>query len=518
MNNITLFPGTPIKIAILAMGGQGGGVLADWIVEMGEHQGWWVQTTSVPGVAQRTGATIYYLELLPEAATHAAGKAPVLSMSPSMGDVDIVVAAELMEAGRAIQRGLVTPDRTTLVASSHRSLAIAEKSAMGYGIADADKVLEAGRVASKRFVCFDLQALADQAGSVISAALFGAIAGSGVLPFKRDVFEETIRRSGLGVEASLRAFSLAYQAAQNEAIPPQSNIQDKVLSNLPEKASGPEAQSLLDKLRQSFPSATQPLLLAGVRRLLDYQDVAYAAEYLHQMSTLKDLDDRFGGGARNWAFTNAAARYLAIAMSYDDVIRVADLKTRGKRFQRIAKEVGVKYDQLLQITDFTHPRLQDICGTLPAGIGRQLEKSTWFARLVERYFSKGKRLQTTTLSGFLQLYLVAGMRRYRRTTLRHRLESEHIRDWLDQAVAAIESDYDLAVEVLICRRLVKGYSDTHKRGNSSFSAVMTASRQLVGRPDAAVKLKRLREAALVDELGKQLRKELSLCLDEIAIG
>ena len=47
------------------MGGQGGGVLTDWIVELAERHGWLAQSTSVPGVAQRTGATIYYVEMLP---------------------------------------------------------------------------------------------------------------------------------------------------------------------------------------------------------------------------------------------------------------------------------------------------------------------------------------------------------------------------------------------------------------------------------------------------------------------
>src|SRR5690606_16782857 len=173
----------PIKIAILAMGGQGGGVLADWIIDMAEHAGWWAQTTSVPGVAQRTGATIYYLELLPESAVQAAGRPPALAMMPTPGDVDIVIAAELMEGGRAIQRGLVTPERTTLIASSHRSYAVAEKSAHGNGIADPNAVVDAGRQAAKRFYCLDLQALADSAGSIISASLFGALAGSHTLPF-----------------------------------------------------------------------------------------------------------------------------------------------------------------------------------------------------------------------------------------------------------------------------------------------------------------------------------------------
>ncbi|WP_312541383.1 2-oxoacid:acceptor oxidoreductase family protein, partial [Achromobacter mucicolens] len=206
MNAAVMQQGNPIKIAILAMGGQGGGVLADWIVDMAEHAGWWAQTTSVPGVAQRTGATIYYLELLPEADVPRAGRQPALALMPTPGDVDLVVAAELMEGGRAIQRGLVTPERTVLIA-------VSEKSAPGNGIADPNKVLEAGRAAARRFLCFDLQDLADRAGSVISASLFGAVAGSGALPFTRDDFEATVRRAGLGVDASLRAFALGFESA-----------------------------------------------------------------------------------------------------------------------------------------------------------------------------------------------------------------------------------------------------------------------------------------------------------------
>ena len=120
-----------IKLAVLAVGEQGGGVITDWIVELAERNGWYAQSTSVPGVAQRTGATIYYIEMVPDR-----GGTPVLSLMPAPGDVDIVLAAELMEAGRAMQRGFVTPDRTTLIASSHRTLAVSEKIVPGTGIAE----------------------------------------------------------------------------------------------------------------------------------------------------------------------------------------------------------------------------------------------------------------------------------------------------------------------------------------------------------------------------------------------
>ncbi len=201
----------PLAIAVLAIGGQGGGVLMDWIVALTESQGWLSQATSVPGVAQRTGATIYYIETI---AGDGSGRRPVMSLMPVPGEVDIVVAAELMEAGRAIQRGLVSPNRTTLIASSHRAYAVAETIVPGDGAGDPAKVYDAAHAASKNFLALDLATIADQSGSVISAALFGALAGSGALPFPRQAYEDTIRAAGVGVDASLRAFGRAHDAAE----------------------------------------------------------------------------------------------------------------------------------------------------------------------------------------------------------------------------------------------------------------------------------------------------------------
>src|SRR5699024_9479581 len=204
----------PIKIAILAMGGEGGGVLANWIVALGEHNGYIAQTTSVPGVAQRTGATIYYVELFPKAQVPE-GKEPVLALMPMPGDVDIVLASELMEAGRAVQRGLITPDRTTLVASTHRVYSMTEKMAMGDGRVDSEKLIGRTRSAAKRAIFFNMEQAAAESGSVISAVLFGALAATGTLPFNREQFEATIERGGVGVKASLKAFDLAYRRAES---------------------------------------------------------------------------------------------------------------------------------------------------------------------------------------------------------------------------------------------------------------------------------------------------------------
>ena len=146
---MSLDTGRPLAIAVLAMGGQGGGVLVDWIVALAERQGYFAQSTSVPGVAQRTGATVYYVETI---RADGSGRRPVLSLMPVPGEVDVVIGAEFMEVGRAIQRGLVSPDRTVLIGSSHRAYAVAEKMVPGDGAGDARKVHEAAIATSKRVV------------------------------------------------------------------------------------------------------------------------------------------------------------------------------------------------------------------------------------------------------------------------------------------------------------------------------------------------------------------------------
>ena len=106
-----------------------------------EHAGYIAQMTSVPGVAQRTGATNYYVELFPKTGAKSNTRAPVLGLTPVAGDVDIVIASELMEAGRAVQRGLVTPDKTTFIVSTNRVYSMTERIALADGRVDPTPLL-----------------------------------------------------------------------------------------------------------------------------------------------------------------------------------------------------------------------------------------------------------------------------------------------------------------------------------------------------------------------------------------
>ncbi len=488
-----------ISMAILAMGGQGGGVLADWIVALAESQDWAVQSTSVPGVAQRTGATIYYIEMAPAKD----GAAPVFALMPTPGDVDVVMAAELMEAGRSVLRGLVTPERTTLIASTHRAFAVAEKQAPGDGVGDPAVVSLATEFAAKRLVAFDMEALAKANGSVISATMFGALAAAAALPFLRAAFEAAIRAGGTGVEGSLRAFGAAFDRTNAKPVEPVRRYPEKRFLGWPDATGNQELDRIGARIR-SFPAPAQPMLGAGARKLADYLDPAYALEYLDRIGTLCDLDRAHGGDARGWSFTIAAAKHVAAAMAYDDVPRVADLKIRASRQARVRREVGAEADVLVSTTEYFHPRVEELCGSLPKDWGEWIEARPRLVAALRKMVDRGRRIRPNTIAGYLTLAFVAGLGPRRRNSLRFGREAAHREAWLKVACQALDARYELGVETLGCRGLVKGYSDTHSRGLSKFERVMAAVPALAARGDGPEWLSRLKRAALADEGGAAL--------------
>ena len=483
-----------ITLAALAVGGQGGGVLTNWIVAVAEANGYRAQSTSVAGVAQRTGATIYYVEMCRDT-----GRMPVFSLSPSIGDVDILIASELMEGGRAITRGFVTPGRTTLIASTHRIPAISEKITPGDGRINGAEVVEAMGISADQVVAFDMESVAKSAGSVISSSLLGALAGSGSLPFSHESYEAVIRASGRGVAASLRAFNDAYDIAKGTKPAPEAApapVPHLAVLHVPKALQ--DCWAKLEARVAALPPEMHEMTALGLQKVVDYQDVDYGAEYLDMVEKLTALDRSPFDMAVN------GAKYCARALCYDDLLRVADIKTRASRLQRVRDEVIVKDDQLLMLTEYFHPRFEEFTTTLPKRLGKWTQNRKSLQAIYRRYFDKGRRIRTDSLRGFLMLWVVSSLRPMRRRLLRHEQEMAHVEAWFTTVLNAARSNPALASELLANYRLIKGYSDTHSRGLSKFARVMGALDLLEGRADAADWMRRLRVAALDDVEGKSL--------------
>jgi indolepyruvate ferredoxin oxidoreductase, beta subunit len=470
-------PERPITILIAALGGEGGGVMADWLMEAATKSGLPAQATSIPGVAQRTGATTYYLEIYPAKKSELGHQEPVLSLTPSPGNVDLMVASELIEAGRAMTNGYVSPARTTLIASTHRIYATIEKMQMADGRYDSERVLDAAGQLAKRAVLFDMRKLAQESGTVINAVLFGAMAGSGGLPLTREACEQAIRHGGRGAEASLRGFAAGYEIALGQR-------------PAPAQAAAPQRASEL-----------QEVMRLGLKRLRDYQGERYAKLYEERMQP-------FLNGDKNLAAE--VARHLALWMAYEDIIRVADLKTRASRFERVRKEVGAKSGEPVVVIDYLKPGVEEFASVLPWFLGKRLV--AWAERRGKLdAYNVGMHIKTSGVFGYLLVRSLAWLRPWRPFSYRYREEQELIERWLALVSDAAKRDSTLALEVAECARLIKGYGETHRRGKANFLAIVDA---LVENPlatslrEQAAAIRKAREAALADPEGKHLGQAL----------
>ena len=470
-------PERPITILIAALGGEGGGVMADWLMHAATERGYPAQATSIPGVAQRTGATTYYLEIFPARRELLAGREPVMSLTPSPGNVDVMVASELIEAGRAMQNGFVSPERTTLIASTHRIYATVEKMQMADGRFESDKVVAAGGQLAKRAVLFDMRKLAQENGTVINAVLFGAMAGSGVLPLSREACEAAIRKAGRGAEASLRGFAAGFEIAGGSR-------------RAPEKAVPPRRATSVEEI-----------LPLAADRLKDYQGDRYAELYAERIKP-------FLAGEPRVAAT--VARHLATWMAYEDIIRVADLKTRPTRFQRVRKEVGAKDGEPVVVIDYLKPGVEEFASVLPHALGKRLMSWAEKRGKLDAY-NFGMHIRTSGLLGYALVRTLAWLKPWRPFSYRYREEQQLIERWLSLVAEAARRDAGLAFEVAECARLIKGYGETHRRGKANFLAIVDALVENPATSDLPEQMKAIRtarDAALADPEGKALGSTL----------
>ena len=495
-------PERSLTLVIGALGGEGGGVLADWVVRAAEVENFPVQSTSIPGVAQRTGATTYYVEIYPATWEALGDREPVMAMYQTPGNMDIVISSELMEAGRAIELGMVSPERTTLIASTHRVYSILERSAMGDQLFDGANVLKAADALAKRSIMFDMNKLVGQTGTMINSVMLGVIAGSGELPIRPESFEAAIEKAGVGVQPNLKGFRTGLAYVRGEL------TFDEEAEAPSRWGNGVRMEDLLAAAGRDFPPEAAGIVTEGVRRAVDFQNVAYGAEYLARLAPVLAADKANGGPAHGFRFTAETARYLALWMTYEDIIRVADYKSRPERMARVRAEVGARDGEPMVVTEYLKPGFEEFASILPPGMGRALtawkERTEW-----RRNFHLAMRLKTNSFTGFLRLWLLARMKWWRPRSYRFAEEQAEIRYWLDAVVAAAGRDYDLALGIAELPRLRKGYSDTHRRGVGNYRRIfeILALPAASGDGDASAQAARLQtvlQAALADDESKEL--------------
>jgi indolepyruvate ferredoxin oxidoreductase beta subunit len=492
----------PISLLICALGGEGGGVLVEWLVRTATASGFAVQSTSIPGVAQRTGATTYYIEIFPVPIAELGGKKPVFSLYPVPGALDVLVSSELLETVRQIGAGMVSPDRTHVLTSTSRTLTTIEKMQLSDGRVSTSDLLKTVSKFSLDCHASDMSAIARENGTVVSAVLMGAIAGSGLLPFPREAFEATVRQSNRGVEASLRGFAHAFDTIHSGAAADATHGE----------SAGETPLKLPAHAMSIFPESVTEMATLGYARLVEYQDRQYADLYSSRLERILQAERAADSdGAGDWAVTRETARYLALWMAFDDIVRVADLKCRQSRAARVRREVKAGPDEIVRVYDFFKPGIPEIAALLPTRLADGLVR--WDKRRVsagKSPFAFPLKVGTHTLTGFAALRFLASLGWLRKRSSRYAKEQEMIERWLSGIEQGIRGHWQVGYEIAQCGRLIKGYGTTNERGKENLLHVLdylstAAFDSELARAEA---IGAARASALADDSGKALDQTL----------
>lgn len=491
------------SILVAALGGEGGGVLADWLVRSARQAGLAVQATSVPGVAQRTGATSYYVEFATQADP---SQVPVFALSPVPAQVDVVVASELLEAARMIERGFVTPDKTCLIASTSRVYTTFEKMQMGDGRFDAQRMVDLAHAMAQRAVLFDMAALTQSHHTVVSAVMFGALSGAGVLPWSREVCEQTIRASGKGVSASLAGFGAAFEASVAQATDQASvGVSSGAPAASPHADEGdpPHLDPAWTSRLKALPPALQTIASHGVARCLDFQDAAYADDYLQKLAAL--VSSVTSSDPNTQQALQTAARHLALWMCFEDVIRVADLKTRADRFVRVRAEANAKASDVVRVVEHFKPGLDEVAAVLPKALGARL--LAWTQHRSGKSLHWAMHIRSTSIWGYLMLRALARLRPWRRTSLRYAQEHATLHIWWQALCEVMPQSPGFAHVLAELPQVLKGYGDTQLRGRLNYERLWQThvASALAGHTklhDAIEPLQQALQATLADPEGK----------------
>lgn len=497
----------PVSLLICALGGEGGGVLTEWLVDTARHAGYAAQSTSIPGVAQRTGATTYYVEVFPVPLAELAGRRPVFSLSPVPGALDAIISSELLETTRQIGNGMSAPERTIVITSSNRTLTTAERMQPGDGRADGQRLLDVVKAFSREHHVFDMGAAAREAGTVVSAVMLGAIAGSGLFPFPREAYERVVRGGDTSAPekvskmaaASLRGFSKAFDAVN--APRQHAAMITSLLASSGDEAPG--AKALSSSVASLFPPSVHEMLALGHARVLDYQDARYADLYVERLQRVLAAERAADpAGAQGFAVTREMARWLALWMAFDDIVRVAELKSRASRSRRVRDEVKAGEDDIVKVYDHFKPGAPEFAALLPTSLA---DRVTAWDRRRSAPWALPLKVGSHSVFGMASLRLLASLRWLRRRGQRFAQEQALIERWLGAVVEGTRTHWRLGHEIALCGRLIKGYGSANERGKNNLLHVidhLAIAPLPEGLPASrATAIAAAREAALADDAG-----------------
>lgn len=214
-----------------------------------------------------------------------------------------------------------------------------------------------------------------------------------------------------------------------------------------------EDDAALPVLPDNLPEHAAPIVRDAILLLAEYQSAGHAQLYVDR---LKRFIGRPGVDA---ALFREIARLMAMRMSYQDPIRIAQLK--------LAEADGAESGTA---DDVRKLRLDELIGALPAPVADPLlEVLGWLGWLHKRV---SVRFSTKSRFAVRRLRLEASLRRWRQFSVRYNEERVWVERWLHMIARSLDKQPQAASAIVETAAMIQGHGDPYRQGLADWHVII----------------------------------------------
>jgi hypothetical protein len=250
-------------------------------------------------------------------------------------------------------------------------------------------------------------------------------------------------------------------------------------------------------LPEGLPEAVAPVASDAIHLLIDYQGTSYAQLYVDRLRRF------IGRNGVDDAMLTEIARLMAARMSYQDPIRIAQLKLA---------ELDAAPGAQATSSEVCKFRIDELVGALPAIVAEYildaLDWVGWAHKPVSIRFSTASRL------GIRRLKMEAGLRRWRLFSVRYGKERVWVERWLHMISRSLVKQPTAASEIVQTATMIQGYGDVYRQGLADWNAIIDGLAKptfdgVLALPDLAGAVAEARAAALLDPRQAALKRKIA---------
>jgi hypothetical protein len=250
-------------------------------------------------------------------------------------------------------------------------------------------------------------------------------------------------------------------------------------------------------LPEGLPEPVMAAASEAIHLLIDYQGPSYAHLYVDRLRRFigkQGVDD---------AMLTDIARLMALRMSYEDPIRIAQLKLIELAGRPAGSAGSVDVKKL---------RLDELIGALPAIVAEYvLDALDWVGWTHKRF---SIRFSTASRLGIRRLKMEAGLRRWRLLSVRYARERVWVERWLHMIDRGLTKQPQAAPAIVQTAAMIEGSGEVYRQGMADWNAIIDGLVKptfdgVLALPDLGGAVTEARAAAVPDPRQAALKRKIA---------